>query len=68
MGNKQASQQEPVKKSPHSESLSRLYEVQYIVQALHMQDLLFSAVNQLCTVLLLCMNVLVVSSCIRLFI
>ena len=27
MGNKQASQQKPVKKSPHSESLSRLYEV-----------------------------------------
>lgn len=27
MGNKQASQQEPVKKSPHSESLSRLFEV-----------------------------------------
>jgi len=26
MGNKQASQQEPVKRSPHSESLSRLYE------------------------------------------
>lgn len=26
MGNKQASQQKPVKKSPHSESLSRLYE------------------------------------------
>lgn len=27
MGNKQASQQEPVKRSPHSESLSRLFEV-----------------------------------------
>jgi len=26
MGNKQASQQEPVKRSPHSESLSRLFE------------------------------------------
>lgn len=27
MGNKQALQQEPVKQSPHYESLSRLYEV-----------------------------------------
>lgn len=63
MGNKQASQQKPVKKSPHSESLSRLYEV-HNCTGFHLFFFILSCYSA-AAALRLYVNVFIVSLCIR---